>query len=261
MAKRSGKTALVTGASVGIGRDLADLFASDGHDLVLVSRNRAQLEDLAIKLRRAHGVEVQVMAKDLSMPGAGQEIFDQVESAGISVEYLVNNAGFGANTRFADSDVMNQLGMVQVNIGALTHLTRLFLPGMLKRRSGRIMNLGSVAGFMPGPYMAVYYATKAYVLSFSEALATELRGTGVTITVVCPGPTATEFGARAGFGTGKLALPSMSSKRVAEIAYAATMRGRRAVVTGWGNKILAIIPRLVPRSFAAFVTGRVNRTH
>jgi hypothetical protein len=261
MATRSGKTALVTGASVGIGRDLAELFARAGHDLVLVARNRGQLEDLAAKLRREHGVEAHVMSKDLSMPGAGQEIFDQVEAAGLSVEFLVNNAGFGTNGPFIDADVTAQLAMIQVNIAALTHLTRLFLPEMLKRRSGRIMNLASVASFVPGPWMAVYYATKAYVLSFSEALATELRGTGVTVTVVCPGPTATEFGSRAGFTTTKLMTNSMNSMRVAQIGYAAMMRGRRAVVTGWTNKILAFLPRFTPRFFAAAVTSRMNRNH
>jgi short-subunit dehydrogenase len=259
MANRSGKTALVTGASVGIGRDLAELFARDGHDLVLVSRSEKQLYSLADQFKKEHGVESRVIFKDLSLPGAGQEVHDQVEAAGISVEYLVNNAGFGSVGPFAEMDVTQQLGIVQVNIAALTHLTRLFLPGMIKRGSGRIMNLGSVAGFLPGPGMAVYYASKAFVLSFSEALATELKGTGVTVTNVCPGPTATEFGKRAGMNSSRLMATSMTSMRVAEIGYAAMMRGKRCVVTGWTNKILASIPRFVPRRFAAAVTARLNR--
>ncbi len=259
MANRSGKTALVTGASVGIGRDLAEIFSREGHDLVLVSRSENQLHALAEKIRGERGVNVRVIVKDLALPGAGQEVYDQVGAAGIAVDFLVNNAGFGSVGAFAESDPMVQLGMVQVNIGALVHLTRLFLPPMIQRKSGRVMNLGSVAGFMPGPGMAVYYATKAFVLSYSEALATELKGTGVTVTVVCPGPTATEFGKRAGMTSSKLMATSMTSRRVAEIAYAATMRGKRAVATGWTNKILASIPRLVPRRFAAAVTARLNR--
>jgi short-subunit dehydrogenase len=259
MANRSGKTALVTGASVGIGRDLAELFARDGHDLVLVSRNEGQLNTLAGKLRADFGVEARVIPKDLSLPGAAQEIFDQVEAAGVSVEFLVNNAGFGSVGPFAQSDVMTQVGMVQVNIAALVHLTRLFLPPMIKGGSGRIMNLGSIAGFMPGPGMAVYYATKAFVLSFSEALATELKGTSVTVTAVFPGPTATEFGKRAGMTSTKLFATSMDSMSVARIAYLATMRGRRAVATGWTNKILASLPRFFPRRFAAAITAKLNR--
>jgi short-subunit dehydrogenase len=259
MPNRSGKTALVTGASVGIGRDLAELFARDGDDLVLVARNRDQLESLAKQMRTEHGVNVSVFPKDLSMPGAGQEIFDQVGAAGISIEFLVNNAGFGTHGPFAESDVIAQLGMIQVNIAALTHLTRLFLPSMIERGSGRIMNVGSVAGFIPGPWMAVYYATKAYVLSFSEALATELKGTGVTVTGVYPGPTATEFGKRAGLTSTRVFAFSMTSMSVARMAYRATLRGKRGIATGWSNKILVFLPRFLPRSLIAAMASRANR--
>ncbi|MGD1276953.1 MAG: SDR family oxidoreductase [Tepidisphaeraceae bacterium] len=259
MANPSGKTALITGASVGIGRDLAELFARDGHRLVLVARNQSQLEGVASHLHEHYGVDVLVLPKDLSAPDASQQVFDQVQSAGMAIEYLVNNAGFGTYGPFAQADVATQLSMLQVNIAALTHLTRLFLPGMLQRRSGRIMNVGSVAGFVPGAFMAVYYATKAYVLSFSEALATELRGSGVTVTVLCPGPTATEFQKRAGIARGRLLSNRMSSQRVAQLGYRAMMGGRRVAVTGLSNKILAFLPRLAPRSLVAGMTGKFNR--
>jgi len=259
MANPSGKTALITGASVGIGRDLAELFARDGHGLVLVARNQSQLEDLARRWREQYGVEVLVLPKDLSAPDAAGQIFDQVQSAGMAIEYLVNNAGFGSIGSFARAEVAGQLAMIQVNIAALTHLTRLFLPAMLGRGSGRIMNVGSVAGFVPGAYMAVYYASKAYVLSFSEAMATEVRGSGVTVTVLCPGPTATEFQKRAGIVRGRLMSNRMSSQRVALLGYRAMMRGRRVAVTGLGNRILAFLPRLVPRGLVANMTGKFNR--
>ena len=184
-----GKTALITGASVGIGRDLAELFARDGHHLVLTARNEGQLQELAAKLRDQYHVNVEVIVQDLSVAGASQQIFERLQSK--PIDYVVNNAGFGSHGLFAGAELQSQLAMLQVNIVALTHLTRLLLPGMLARKSGRILNVASLAAFLPGPYMAVYYATKAYVLSFSEALSSETAGSGVTVTALCPGATRT----------------------------------------------------------------------
>jgi short-subunit dehydrogenase len=268
----SGKTALITGASVGIGRDLAELFAADGHDVILTSRNEAQLQQVAADLRSKYGITATVIAKDLSIPGAPAEIFDAVQklektagkigtAAVFCPDFLVNNAGFGSYGPFAESNIENELGMIQVNIAALTHLTRLFLPLMLQRRAGRIMNLSSLAAFFPGPLMAVYYATKAYVLSFSEAVQTEVAGSGVTVTAVCPGPTTTEFGKRAGTNISKHFSPGvMTSPDVARIGYQAMMRGKRTVVTGYSNKIFAFASRLVPRGIAARTTMKLNQS-
>ncbi|MGA2441134.1 MAG: SDR family oxidoreductase [Tepidisphaeraceae bacterium] len=254
-----GKTALVTGASVGIGRDLAELFAHDGHQLVLTARSEPQLQELAAKLRGQYRVNVEVIVQDLSVADAPQRVFDCLQSK--PIDYLVNNAGFGKLGPFAESDLSTQLGMLQVNVVALTHLTRLFLPGMLKRGSGRIMNVASVAAFLPGPRMAVYHASKAYVLSFSEALASELSGSGVTVTAMCPGPTKTEFQVRAGAAdTALFRMGAMSSAKAARIGYGAMMRGKRSVVTGFSNKLSAFGTRLVPRRTTAAITSWLNET-
>ena len=190
--------ALVTGASVGIGRDLAIVLAENKHDLVLTARNEAQLSQLAEEVKQKHGVRAEVIVQDLAKPQAAGAIFDEVTRRGIAIDILINNAGFGGHGRFDQENLDRILDLLQVNIVALTHLTRLFLPGMIERKSGRIMNLASVASYLPGPYMAIYFASKAYVLSFSEAINAELKRTGVTVTAVCPGPTKTEFGKRAG---------------------------------------------------------------
>jgi len=252
-----GKTALVTGASVGLGRDLAELFARDGHHLVLTARNESQLMELAAKLRDQYRVNIDVIVQDLSAAGAADRIFGQLGAR--PIDYLVNNAGFGTHGPFAEAEVGSQLAMLQVNIVALTHLTRLILPGMLERGSGRIMNMASVAAFLPGPLMAVYYATKAYVLSFSEALASEIAGSGVTVTAVCPGPTKTEFQLRAGIAESPLFQRGvMTSPQVARIGYDAMMHGRRSVVTGFSNKISAMGTRFLPRAASAAIAKKLN---
>jgi len=252
-----GKTALVTGASVGIGRDLAQLFARDGHHLVLVARNESQLQELAAKLRDQFHVNVVVIPQDLSVVNASQAIFDRVQ--GKTIDYLVNNAGFGTHGPFVEADVAGQLGMLQVNIVALTHLTRLFLPAMIKQGSGRIMNVSSLAAFLPGPLMAVYYATKAYVLSFSEALDNEVAGSGVMVTAFCPGPTRTEFQTRAGIENAPLFQKKiMSSEDAARIGYRAMMRGRRSVVAGASNKLAAFATRFLPRRATAAMSKKLN---
>ena len=195
------ETVLVTGASSGIGLELARCFAADGCRLVLVARKGNALEALATDLRKAHKIQAQVITADLAHPEAPTRLLAHLQSAGLKVDVLVNNAAFGAQGKFVELPLGRQLEMLQVNITSLTHLTGLLLPGMVERRRGGILNVASTAAFQPGPGMAVYYATKAYVLSFSEALAEELAGTGVTVTAVCPGPTATNFGAAANMRT------------------------------------------------------------
>ncbi|HEY5283233.1 MAG TPA: SDR family oxidoreductase, partial [Polyangia bacterium] len=177
---RTEKTALVTGASAGIGRELARIAAQDGHDLVLVARRRDRLEELSAELTAAHGVQVTVIAADLADRAVPAQIAERLRGAGTQVDFLINNAGFGTCGPFAESLVEREVEMIDVNIVALMQLTRLFLPEMVARKRGRILNIASVAGFVPGPYMATYYASKAFVLSFTEALSEELRGSGVT---------------------------------------------------------------------------------
>ena len=252
-------TVLITGATAGIGYELAKLFSTQGYNLVLVARSAERLETVAEEMRTRGGNLVHPFACDLSDPGAPQVLFDHMAERKSRVDILVNNAGFGSNGPFAEADVGHQLGMMQVNINALTHLTRLFLPGMIERKSGRIMNLASVAAFVPGPMMAVYYASKAYVLSFSIAVSTELKHTGVTVTAVCPGPTRTEFHTRAGIADSPLfSGNTMTAEAVAKIAYRGTMKGKAIVVTGLKNKFLANLTRFVPRRMAANLTKTLN---
>ena len=254
--------ALVTGASVGIGHDLAIVLAENKHDLVIVARNQTQLESLAGDLRSRFNVKVDVAPQDLAKPQAAGEIFDELERRDIAIDILINNAGFGGHGRFDRENVDEILDMLQVDVVALTHLTRLFLPRMVEQKRGRVMNVASTAAFQPGPLMAVYYASKAYVLSFSEAIASELKRTGVTVTALCPGPTITEFQKRAGmaesgmFQSG-LAMDSMS---VARIGYRAMMRGKRVAIAGLRNKIMAHSTRLAPRSLLASVVKKLNQS-
>src|SRR5688572_15971808 len=228
-------TALITGASSGIGLDLAHLFAQDGHDVVLVARSEDKLRELATELERKHKIAAHVIVADLTRQDAPQQVFERAPA----VDILVNNAGFGTSGKFAEADLRTELEMIQVNVTALTYLTKLFLTPMLQRGHGRILNVASTAAFQPGPLMAVYYATKAYVLSFSEAIAEELRGTGVTVTVLCPGPTATGFQKNANLGSETLlkVMRPVSSMSVARAGYRALMRGQRVVIPGVKNKI------------------------
>jgi short-subunit dehydrogenase len=258
---KSNKTALVTGASAGLGAELSRLFAADGHDLVLVARRRENLEALAGELEKQHGIRATVMPEDLTDAGAPERIAKALGERGIDVEFLVNNAGFGTSGPFATADVGRELSMVAVNVTTLVHLTRLLLPAMIARKSGRILNLGSTAGFVPGPFMAGYYASKAFVNSFTQALAYELRGTGVTATVSCPGATATEFAAVAGTEKSRLfQAAAMGATVVALHAYRAMMRGRPMAIAGLRNQLSIQSLRFAPRAMTVALAASLNQT-
>jgi uncharacterized protein len=243
------ETVLITGASSGIGRELARLFAGAGSDLVLVARRGDRLHELSQELTSHYGVKAHVLAKDLTLPSAAREISDELDRSGIVVDVLVNNAGFGDLGAFAELGVERQREMVQVNVLALTELTRRFLPGMISRRRGGILNVASAAAFQPGPLMSVYYATKAYVLHFSEGLAEELSGTGVSVTCLCPGPTATEFGADSRMeGSLLFRMGAMNAATVARAGYAGFRAGKVIVLPGIRNKLVAFSVRLGPRA-------------
>jgi hypothetical protein len=249
-------TALVTGASAGIGRELARLFAADRFDLVLVARRKDRLEELAHELRMKNGAEVRVLPKDLADPGAPKEICDQLAGDGVKVDVVVNNAGFGLGGKVADLPLEGQIRMVQVNVVALTYLTRALLPAMIRRRFGGVLNVGSTAAFQPGPNMAVYFATKAFVLSFTEALTEELRGTGVQATCLAPGPTLTEFGSVSGTqNTWLFRRGAMDAVTVARIGYQGFRQGRTLVVPGLHNKLIPLAVRLGPRSLVRKISG------
>ncbi len=245
----SKETALVTGASSGIGLEIARLFAADKSNLILVARSHDKLERLAEDLRRDHNAEVLVLPKDLTDPSAPRAIFDQLTGRNIDVDVVVNNAGFGSVGSVADLSLERQLNMIQVNVTALTYLTRLFLPGMIDRGRGGILNVGSTAGFQPGPNMAVYYATKAFVLSFTEALAEELAGSEINVTCLAPGATETGFGADSGMEKSILfKFGAMKAQTVAQIGYRGFRRGKVIVIPGLKNRIGAFSVRLGPRA-------------
>ncbi len=238
--------ALVTGASSGIGSALARELAGDGHNLVLTARRAAPMQALAAELE-GRGATATVIAADLRRPGAAGELAETLAARGLEVDVLINNAGLGALGRFDRADPVRIGEILSVNVVALTELTRLLLPGMVARGQGRIMLVASTAGFLPGPGMAVYFATKAYVLSLGEAIAQELRGTGVTVTTLCPGATATEFFAVAGSEHGVMRR-MMSAAEVARIGYRGLKAGRRVIVAGLHNQVLAIGSRLAPHA-------------
>ncbi|MGO9863140.1 MAG: SDR family NAD(P)-dependent oxidoreductase [Terriglobales bacterium] len=253
------KTALITGASYGIGLELARIFAREGYNLVLVARSADKLRQLAAELEKAHGTHSLILAADLTHPGSSAYLLDQTTHAGIQVDVLVNNAGFGQFGFFVENDLEECLHQIQLNVTTLTHLTRLYLPSMIERKSGRILNVASTAAFQPGPLMAVYFATKAYVLHFSEALANEVKGTGVTVTCLCPGPTATEFHKRAkATGQRLLKFGSMDARTVAEDGYRATMAGKPVVISGFKNWLLAESVRLAPRGLVTAMARKIQ---
>jgi hypothetical protein len=254
------KTALITGASSGIGLDFARLFAEGGYDVVLVARTESKLKALADELGAKHGVRALAVAADLADPAAPGRLMERLKAEGVQVDVLVNNAGYAGYGAFAETDAKMELDMIQVNIVALTALTKAVLPGMLARNSGRILNVASTAAFQPGPLMAVYYATKAYVLSFSEALANETQGTGVTITCLCPGPTKTGFQERAKMEESKLVKGKdiMDSLTVARAGYEGLHEGRAVVIPGFMNKVLVQSVRFLPRSTITNIVRKVQ---
>jgi short-subunit dehydrogenase len=258
-APRAG-TALVTGASAGIGRELALLLARDGFDLILTARDETRLHALDDELKARWQTRAMVIPSDLSLTSGSRELAARVDDAGLAVDILVNNAGMGAAGAFADLPLERHLALLQLNIVSLTELTHRFLPRMLERGRGRILNVASTAAFQPGPYLATYYASKAYVLSLSEALAEETRESAVTITVLCPGPTRTEFFARAQMRESTLAKHTvMDAAAVADAGYRGMMRGDRIVVPGVANRATSVLVRAAPRSLVTRVVARLNR--
>jgi short-subunit dehydrogenase len=250
MSQTDSATVLITGASSGIGRAFAHLFARDGCNLVLVARRETVLEELASELTRQHKARVTVIAIDLADPVAALRLHEQLRRDGVVVDVLVNNAGFGAQGAFAGLPLERQLQMIHLNVTALTALTRLLLPSMLERGRGGILNVGSTAAFQPGPFMAVYYATKAYVVSFSEALADELSGSGLRVSCLAPGPTATAFAAEAGAAESRLFEgETMTADEVARIGYEGWKQGTPLVIAGAGNRWRAFLVRLAPRAW------------
>lgn len=245
----TGQTALVTGASVGIGVDLAECFARDGYDLILAARSEPGLRAVADRLSASYGVKASVFPVDLEAQDGGSKLAAAIAAQGLTVDVLVNNAGYGAAGAFAGSDLGAQLGMVDLNNRAVVELTHIYWPGMLARKRGGVLNVASMAAFAPGPLMAIYYASKAFVLSLSEALWEEARGTGVHVTCLCPGATASKFRERAGTGATKLGKTSvvMASMPVAEAGYAGFQANRRVVITGKGNSRTAALMRYMPR--------------
>ncbi|MEE4278078.1 MAG: SDR family oxidoreductase [Halieaceae bacterium] len=238
------KTALITGASAGIGEALAWVHAEKGGDLILVARRKERLDVLAAAITADHGVRVEVITADLSKPGAAKRLVAEVEERGLQVDILINNAGLGAHGAFHESALERQTTMLQVNITALTELTHLLVQGMVERGNGKVLNVGSTAGFLPGPLQAVYYATKAFVNSFSQAIANELEGTGVTVSVLCPGPVATEFQGVADMGGVKGFDFAADARSVAECGYRAMEKGRLVVVND--PKLRVLLEGIVP---------------
>ncbi len=255
-------SALITGASVGIGRELAFIAAENGYDLALVARDAQALETVAAEVRRKTSRKVDLFPIDLSVPNAAHALMDSVNKADLTIDVLINNAGFGLVGKFWELPEDRQVQMVELNVAALTQLTRLCLPQMISRRAGYIMNLASTAAFQPGPLMSVYYASKAYVVSFSEAIHNEAKGTGVKISCLCPGPTQTEFFKRAGMQKTKLSSGSaMPAAEVAQIGWTAMRAGKSLVVPGRVNALMAFMTRFAPRQLMASVARSLQETH
>jgi len=254
------QTALITGAASGIGYELVCIFAENDYNLVLVDRAKEKLEEIAIEFQDKFGISVKPIVRDLSKTTSPEEIFQEVEQANIKVDMLVNNAGFGTYGLFNDTNLTDELEMLQVNVVCTTHLTKLFLKNMVQQGEGKILNVSSAAAFQPGPLMAVYFATKAYVLSFSEALANELDGTGVTVTVLCPGTTQSAFHQRTGMADSKLVKGKrmMDASTVADIGYRGLMQGKTIVIPGLINKIMAKSIRFIPRKLVTKIVRNMQ---
>ena len=253
------ETVLITGASSGIGMGLAKLFAADGSDLVLVARREDRLNELAEKLKSEHGIEVHVLPKDLSKKTSPKEIFNHLKKEKIEIDVLVNNAGFGSRGMVSELDTDLQVDMVQVNAAALTHLTILFLPGIIERGQGGILNVGSLAGFQPGPNLAVYFATKAYVLSFTEALAEEISNPNIKISCFAPGPVKTEFGEKSDLEDSLLfKLSLMDLEPAVKAGYEGFRKGKTIVIPGLKQQIVPFLNRFTPRLIVRKIAKKLN---
>jgi short-subunit dehydrogenase len=258
-------TALVTGASAGIGRAIAGMFAGEGHDVVLVARREGRLREVADEIEAAHGVAATVLPADLSEREERDALYESVSGRGIEVDYLVNNAGIGTQGPFAGIDLDRDLDLVELNVAAPTHLSKLFVRDMVARGHGGVLNVASTAAFQPGPYMATYYASKAYELSFSQGLHEELRGDGVTVTALCSGPVATEFQERAGMTDVPIGRQDgglirwLDPEEVARAGYRGLADGRAVVVPGTANRLVRLAAKLLPSSVARRLAMRVNR--
>jgi uncharacterized protein len=254
------KTALITGASSGIGLELAKIHASKGGNLVLVARNKSKLDELKLDLEKQYKISVYTIGKDLSKPNTAQEVYDETAHQNITIDFLINNAGFGNFGMFHETDWNKELQMINLNITTLTQFTKLYLKDMVKRKSGKIMNVASTAAFQSGPTMAVYYATKAYVLSLSEAINNEVGDKGVTVTALCPGATESGFQAAAAMEESNLVkgkkLPT--SREVAVFGYASMMKGKTVAIHGIMNYIMANSVRFVPRALVVKVTRKIQ---
>ena len=252
------KYTLITGATSGIGYELAEIFAKEGKNLILIARAHNKLESVKLNFEKTYSINVEIISADLSDLTAADKIYAHIREKDLQVENLVNNAGFASFGLFNEIDKDVDLNMLKVNVFALTHLIKLFLPHMIENKSGRILNVASTAAFQPGPLMAVYYASKAYVLYLSEALASELEGTGVTVTALCPGPTKTGFQKRAKMEKSKLVQKHvMDAKVVAQNAYDSLMKGDTLIIPGFRNKLLVALVRFLPRKT---VTKTVKNT-
>jgi len=252
-------TALITGASSGIGYELAKVHAAKGGNLVLVARNKSKLDELKAELEKQYKVSVYTIGKDLSAPNSAQEVYEETTRQNIQIDYLINNAGFGEYGFFTETNWNKELQMINLNITTLTQFTKLYLAEMVKRKSGKIMNVASTAAFQPCPTMSIYAATKSYVLSFSEAINNEVRDKGVTVTALCPGATASGFQEAAAMEESPLfknkKLPS--SREVAEYGYASMLKGKAVAIHGTLNYLLANAVRITPRNLVVSMARKV----
>ncbi|MDL2206753.1 SDR family oxidoreductase [Eubacteriales bacterium OttesenSCG-928-N13] len=255
------QTALITGASGGLGLEFSRIFAREGYDLVLVARSEDKLQSLKQELEQAGKIKATVLAIDLTQPNAADEVFQFTEQQQLTISALVNNAGFADFGAFAQCDWAKQAGMVQLNITTLMQLTRHYLPQMIERKSGKILNIASIAAFEPGPLMSVYYASKAFVLSFTEALSVEIKGTGVSITALCPGPTKTGFEARANLGASGLFknLKNATAQDVAAFGYRNLTKGKVVAIPGVMNKLITLGGRMMPKALVRNVVYRIQK--
>ncbi len=254
------KTALITGASSGIGLELAHIFAREGHNLLITARREERLAELKKELEEKHSITVHIFSTDLAKRESPEKLFAFCKENSLSIDFLVNNAGVGDYGLFHESDWKRQEAIIDLNIKSLTHLTHLFLPSMVQKDQAYIMNVASTAAFQPGPLMSNYYASKHYVLAFSEAIANELYGTGVTVTTLCPGPTESEFQEHSNMEKSKLfdRFPVATSKEVAEYGYKAMMKGKRVAVYGVPNKLASKLSPLFPRRFVTAVVRKIQ---